>query len=280
MADNVLMHVKQKFNAATDIKRVEEILCETFDGIDGIYSYLVYAEYSDKPSQYIVQYNISQREELNTLTLEDVLTGVVKAIENIDLTTKKKIIGYGQPALEIVLETYDPLVHKLARYQNDRWRHYDYEDLCQMCRLVMIQLYRKGYYIHRRLLQRSFENEVWMDVKKHKGDNATVSFEDTFYASISSSSEELTYADIVPDNNLVEKEREENEKEVNHLIYEEVKDIVIDYIGIRQWNELVRDYTNNHTTSWSRKTLQRVKKHLEQLGISRKDFINKYYGKN
>lgn len=277
MADNVLMHVKQKISAATDIKRVEEILCETFDGIDNIYSYLVYAEYDVSPLQYTIQYNISQREELNTLTLDDVLTGVIYAIENVDLSAKKKIIGYGQPSLEIVLETYDPLVHKLARYQNDRWKHYDYEDLCQICRLVMVRLYRKGYYIHRRLLQRSFENEVWMDVKKHKGDNAVVSFEDTFYRPLSNSSEELQYADVVPDNDIVEKERIKDEKEVNHLIFEEVKDIVIDYIGVRQWNELMRDYGNNHTTSWSRKTLQRVKKHLAQLGISRKDFVNKYY---
>lgn len=277
MADNVLMHVKQKISAATDIKRVEEIICETFDGIDNIYSYLVYAEYDVSPLQYTIQYNISQREELNTLTLNDVLTGVIYAIENVDLSAKKKIIGYGQPSLEIVLETYDPLVHKLARYQNDRWKHYDYEDLCQICRLVMIRLYRKGYYIHRRLLQRSFENEVWMDVKKHKGDKLVVSFEDTFYRPLSNSSEELQYADVVPDNDIVEKERIKDEKEVNHLIFEEVKDIVIDYIGVRQWNELMRDYGNNHTTSWSRKTLQRVKKHLAQLGISRKDFINKYY---
>lgn len=278
MADNVLMHVKQKISAATDIKRVEEILCETFDGIDDIYSYLVYAEYDVSPLQYTIQYNISQKEELNTLTLDDVLTGVIYAIENVDLSTKKKIIGYGQPSLEIVLETYDPLVHKLARYQNDRWKQYNYDDLCQICRLVMIRLYRKGYYIHRRLLQRSFENEIWMDVKKHKGDNVVVSFEDTFYRPLSNSSEELQYADVVPDNDIIEKERTKDDEEVNHLIFEEVKDIVIDYIGARQWNELMRDYGNNHTTSWSRKTLQRVKKYLAQLGISRKDFINKYYG--
>lgn len=278
MADNVLMHVKQKISAATDIKRVEEILCETFDGIDSIYSYLIYVDYDANPLQYTIQYNISQNEELNTLTLEDVLTGVIHTLETVDLTERKKIIGYGQPSIEIVLETYDPLVHKLARYQKNRWKTYDYDDLCQICRFVMIKLYRKGYYIHRRLLQRSFENEIWMDVKKHKGDHLVVSFEDTFYQPAGNSSEELLFADIVPDKELIEQEEEEDREEVNKLIFEEVKAIVIEHIGPRQWDELMRDYGNNHTTSWSRKALQRVKKHLEQLGISRKDFYNKYYG--
>lgn len=277
MADNVLMHVKQKISAATDIKRVEEIICETFDGIDNIYSYLIYAEYDIDPIQYTIQYNISQNDKLNTISLEDVLTGVVYAIENVDLNKKKKIVGYGQPSLEIVLQTYDPLVHKLARYQHSKWKQYDYDDLCQICRLVMIRLYRKGYYIHRRLLQRSFENEIWMEVKKHRGENV-VSFDDTFFKPLYTSSEELIFADIVPDEEPLEKEQEEYDKEVNTLIFEELKDIIVDYIGIRQWNELVRDYGNGHTTSWSRKTLQRVKKYLAEIGISRKDFINKYYG--
>lgn len=277
MADNVLMHVKQKISAATPMDKVEEILCETFDGIDNIYSYLIYAEYDVNPLQYIIQYNISQNDELNTITLEDVLTGVIQTLENVDVNAKKHIVGYGQPSLEIVLQTYDPLVHKLARYQNDRWKQYDYEDLCQICRLVMIKLYRKGYYIHRRLLQRSFENEIWMDVKKHRGEHL-VSFEDTFYSPVSSSSEDLLFADIVPDEYAIEKEREKEEQEVNSLVFEEVKQILIDYMGIRQFDELMRDYGNNHTTNWSRKMLQKVKKHFEQLGISRKDFINKYYG--
>ena len=276
MADNVLMHVKQKISAATDIKRVEEILCETFDGIDNIYSYLIYAEYDVNPIQYTIQYNISQNEDLNTLTLEDVLTGVIHVLESVDITKKKKIVGYGQPSLEIVLQTYDPLVHKLARYQKDRWKQYDYDDLCQICRLVMVRLYRKGYYIHRRLLQRSFENEVWMDVKKHRGERL-VSFEDTFYTPISGTSEELVFADIVPDEEALEKEKEQEEKEINLLIFNEVKELITDYIGVRQWNELMRDYGNNHTTSWSRKMLQKIKKYMAELGITRKDFINKYY---
>lgn len=276
MADNILMHVKQKISAATDMKKVEEILCETFDSIDNIYSYLIYAEYDVSPIQYTIQYNISQREEFNTLVLDDVLTGVMHAIEHCDLTKRKKIIGYGQPSIEIVLQAYDPLVHKLARYQKDRWKQYDYDDLCQTCRLVMIKLYRKGYYIHRRLLQRSFENELWMDVKKHRNEHL-VSFEDTFYRPISSSSEELVFADIVPDEEAIEKEKEKEQKEITLLIFNEVKDIIVEYIGIRQWDELMRDYGNNHTTSWSRKMLQKIKKYLAELGISRKDFINKYY---
>ena len=95
---------------------------------------------------------------------------------------------------------------------------------------------------------------------------------------LSASSEKLLVADVIEDTSLQEERERERVREAELAIFDEVKDIVIDLIGQRQWNELVRDYTNGHTTNWSRKKMQDIKHHFERLGLTRKDFNNKYYG--
>lgn len=277
MADNVLLSVKQKISKATDSQKVEEILHESLDGIDKMYSYIVYAEYAnDELTGYVVQCNFSQQEDYNTLVKDKVINEILEIVSKPCVT--KRIIGYNQPDLETILKTYDPLVNKLASQQRDKFKSFDYEDLCQICRLTMIKLYRKGYYIHKRLLARSFENNLLMQTRKERGKPQIVSFEDTFYASITNDSDNLTVADTIPDMELIEKEQETYRKETEKLIFEEIKSFVVDLIGIRQWNELLRDYGNKHTTAWSRKMMLKVKKHLEQNNITRKELNNKYYG--
>ena len=191
---------------------------------------------------------------------------------------QKRVLGYNQPDIEVMIEAYDPLVNKLAKQQNEHWKCFEHEDLCQMCRLTMLKLYRKGYYIHKRLLYKSFNNDILMSLRHERDRPTIVSFEDTFYKTASADSEKLLVADIVPDTELIEKEELELYEENTRLIFEEVKEIIVELIGIRQFNELMRDYGNKHTTTWSRKCMQKIKNHFAKLGLTRKEFDNKYYG--
>lgn len=278
MTDNLLMAVKQVVSASTTPEDLRRLLSDTFDGNEKFYSYIVYAKYEeDCLSNWIIQYNISQTEEYNTLKIVDVIEEVVKIVST-KRSDYKKVVGYGQPDIETILKTYDPLVHKLAKRQGEHWKQYEHDDLCQICRYVMLKLYNKGYYIHKRLLYRAFENEIWMQVKKERNKPQILSFEDTFYSSITSGNEVLLVADTVPDKSLIEEEEEAYEKEVEMKIFEELKEVIIDYIGVRQWNELVRDYGHGHTTSTTRKKMQKIKNYLSSIGLTRKEFNNKYYG--
>lgn len=279
MADNVLLKIVCSIRKEDTKEQTETKLNDSFKELEKIYSFVVYAIYNDEELvKYTVQYSVSQTSYYNTLYYKDVISDITKIIYDNKIKSGKKVIGYGQPPIEIALEAFDPFVHKLAKYEKSRWSHLDYEDLCQTCRLVMIKLYRKGYYVHKRLLQKAFNNEVLMSIRHEKNSPGVVSFEDCFYSKSTGDSEDLTVADTIPDTSIQEKEEEEYRELAEHLIFEEVKDIVVDLIGIRQWNELMRDYGNKHTTAWSRKLMQKIKHHFETLGISRKDFDRKYYG--
>jgi hypothetical protein len=117
-----------------------------------------------------------------------------------------------------------------------------------------------------------------MEVKRTRGAPEIVSLEDRFYCKADGDSEALCLADIVPDESLIAEEQRKWEEEGERLIFEELKEIIIDYIGIRQWNELLRDYGNGHTTSATRKKMQKIKSYLNSLGLTRREFNKRYYG--
>jgi hypothetical protein len=277
MADNVLMKLTTSIDADTN-KGVADMLEQSLEGIDCIYSYIVYAEYDDKDvKSYCVQCNISQTDRYNTLAIKDVIRDVTDIINNYETMKHKKVIGYGQPDVALMLEAYDPLVNKLASIQNNKWDMYTYEDLCQICRLEILTLYRKGYYIHKRLVEKAFINRLLMNTRHERNKPLCLSFEDVFYKTSSSDSEKLQVADTIPDTDLIEKEKEEEERIAESLIFEEVKAIIIDLLGPRRWDELLRCYGSNVTTATTRKNMQIIKNYFEKLGLSRKDFNKKYY---
>ena len=277
MADNVLMKITQSIDAVFDFEGVRVLLESTLDNIDRVYSYIIFAVYDDSIlTGYTIQFNVSQMDRYNTLHKDSVIEDVMKILRRKN-SYNKNVIGYGQPSAKIMLEVYDPLVNKLARMQDGKWSLYTHEDLCQICRYEMLNLYNKGYYIHKRLVEKAFINRILMDNRHEKYCPGCVSFEDTFYRTSSSDSEKLSVADTIPDEQLIEQERNKDIEEAEKAIYEEVKDIIVDLIGIRRWNELVRSYTTKNTTTTTRKIMQQIKAHFEQLGITRKDFNRRYY---
>lgn len=277
MADNVLLKVTEELPASLSYNDMLLHTTKALIDLNSIYSYIVYGDYeNNKLLKYIVVFTISQTDRYNTLLIDDVISEIMEII--VLPKEQKRVLGYNQPNIEVMIEAYDPLVNKLAKQQGEHWKCFEHEDLCQICRMTMLKLYRKGYYIHKRLLYKSFNNDILMSLRHERNRPTIVSFEDMFYKSASYDSEKLLVADIVPDNELQEKEEQETNEEISKLVFEEVKEIVVELIGIRQFNELMRDYGNKHTTTWSRKCMQKIKNHFNKLGLSRKDFDNKYYG--
>lgn len=276
MADNVLLKVTQELQASLSYNEMLSNMTEALIDLDKIYSYIVYGNYEDtKLTKYIIVYTISQTEKYNTLFVDNIISEIMEII--VLPKEQKRVLGYNQPDIEVMIEAYDPLVNKLAKQQAEHWKCFEHEDLCQMCRLTMLKLYRKGYYIHKRLLYKSFNNDILMSLRHERNRPTIVSFEDTFYRAVSADSEKLLVADIVPDTEIQEEEERKLQEENTLLIFNEVKDIIVELIGVRQFDELMRDYGNKHTTSWSRKCMQKIKNHFTKLGLSRKDFDNKYY---
>ena len=269
---NTLMKVVQRVPAGRDAEYVYKVLYDVLSELDKIYSVIIY--YIHDKNEYHVQYNLSQNDNYNTVDIKDVID---KAVETILSGTTKKVAGYIQPPIEICLEVFNPLVIRLAKNQKARWKYLEEEDYAQICRMVMIRLHQKGYYLHRRLIEKSFNNELLMMFRTQRNAPPLVSFEDTFYKPVSGSSEELRFADVVEDVSIKEAEEEKYREEAEHAIFEEVKAIIIELIGERQWNELMRDYGNKHTTARTRKKMTEIKRYFEKLGLTRKEFNRKYY---
>ena len=139
------------------------------EGNDTVYSYIVYNIYkADALYCWRVKYMVSDTNRFNTILIEDAITDIINIVENNRNEARSKVAGYKQPPIELIFELYDPLISKLAYKQSNKWRVLDYEDAYQMCALVILTLYRKGYYLHKRLIEKSYNNYVLLQLRKEK----------------------------------------------------------------------------------------------------------------
>lgn len=266
MKYNKLFSIKQNIPINDNIDYLKKSICRTLEELGNIYSYIVVL-YEDN---YVITYHICETSEYNCLNKNDVIENIVKTIcegEN------RKIICYGQPPLDLMIELYDPLVKKLSLEQNKRWKCMEYEDLCQICRMTIVNLYNKGYYIHKRLLRKSFENEVLQMVKKITPIEI-VSMENRLEGD--NDMEKIRLEDTISDDSYELENETRDVEECSKNTFNEIKEILIELMGERQFEQLFRDYANGHTTSWSRRKMQTIKAFFEKEGLTRQKFNNKY----
>lgn len=258
-----------------NIVDIENIILSAFDNIDKIYSYIVYAKYSDgKLHHWKVEFMLSQHDNYNQLMIADVAKDIANLTELSVVSETQKILGYKQPKPEVLLKTYEPLMLKLVKEEHNRWNYLDCEDLLQMCRLVIMRLYRNGYYIHKRLVRRAFNNEVLMHIRKDKNKPIMVSVDSTLYED--DSDDELTLLDTLPDTQAILDEQDMLDEAAKLDIIKAKREIIVKKIGQRQYDQLVREYGNNMSTGWSRKLVFDLHKYLESMNITSKSFNNKY----
>lgn len=247
------------------------VISQSLVNIDRLYSYLVYAEYNEHAlSGWQVEFIVSQVDEYNTIYKPNAILDICKLIDDSYAKDRQRyIIGYKQPPLEVLLTTLEPLITKLARQQHDYWG-LEYEDLCQTCRLVICTLYKKGYYIHKSLVNRAFINEVLMSIRKDRYKPKIVSIDEPI--AYDKEGKAQMVSETIVDPTAEEEFHEQYDEEDRLRVIEEKREIIVDIIGIRQYEQLVRAYGTHNTTNADRQKIQKIQKKLIANGISEKLF--------
>lgn len=271
MAGTVTSKLVQKISVEQSDEEIKNSLHTVLDELKTIYSYLVYAEYKNEVLiRWKIEYTISQDDRYNTLDAENLVDEIFNILKS---STEKKVssvIGYKQPSLEIQLEVFEPFINKLAIKQVKKWPCLEYDDAHQMCQLTMLNLYRKGYYLHPSLMERCYENDILLFLRKDKYKPEMTSISKV--VSNNDDNTPITLGDMLPDIKLQEEKERQDEEEFIQIVFSQVKEIIVELIGERQFEQLMRDYANKHTTSWSRKKMQQIKETFKTLGISWKSF--------
>ena len=239
--------------------------------IQKVYSYVIHVN----QTHFVVRYALSEYEKYNTYNKNEVIGCILDDIEKYRERGGKYIIGFRQPNIDILVEVYEPLVQKLAKQQHDLWRMLEYEDLCQMCRMTLVVLYNKNYFIHKKLLQKSFNNHVLQDIRRNISDFEIISLDTKCDGD---DMDKLSLRDTIRDVQEEFLEMDKKADETSKDIFDEVKDIIVDIIGERQFEQLYRDYRNGHTTTWSRRKMQTLKVIFQREELTRGKFNNKYGG--
>ena len=272
LKENVLTNIIQKINVDEDIRASAS---KQLANHKRIHSMIAYAKFKqDKLIGWEVHYNISQSQKYNTLTTADVINKLSVDLRS-NCKSEKAVQSHLQPEPAILIKQYKWLIIKLAKEMHDHWEFLEMEDLVQMCNLVICDLYYKDYYVHKRLIRRSFTNYVLMHIRKNKNRPSMCSLEQLYHKSDADS--DVTVAEMIPDKNLMYAEEDGENEEVLAQIIQEMREIVVDFIGQRQYDQLLREYGNKQTTPWSRKLMGKIKAHFFDMGITIKSF-NKYYG--
>ena len=254
----------------------------SYDEIEFIVRELVYSNlYSyfvgRKDDNIIIKVTTSSVEEYNTLNEDEAVDNIINGVvDYITTLSKTKCVCFGQPPLDLIAELYQPMIQKMAHRINNQWKQFEYDDLVSMGNLIMVQLYKKGYYLNKWLIWTSLNNEVLVKCRKFKDRPIIVSIQDKTNSDIKLDSEDLCYGDMLEDESYKEEAEKEDEQQLEQFIFEQVKDIIIEKIGPRQWDQLWRDYGKGHTTGKTIASMRRMRSYFEELGLTRQDFINMY----
>lgn len=226
-----------------------------------VYSYSLYAEEGPEGKSYRLEVLYSMIERYNTINISTIVERVSLAIAK-DNEPSSKLIGYKQPPLEILIRAYEPLIINLAKRQHEHWREIEIEDLQQMCRLVICILYNSGYYIHKKLIVKTFNNYVLQYLKHERYRPTIVSLDEP----IKAKGENLTVKDVIKDDDYEQKIQDEEDYEENLTFLNEFRSLVIQEIGERSYEQLLKQYSNKSTDAWGQKTVYRLKGKFHKRG--------------
>lgn len=274
MAENITNKLVQRISVNHTDEEIKSQLHTVLDELETIYSYLIYAKYkAEKLVCWQIEYTISQTDKYNTLHSCIVVDEIFAILKESNEKKVSNVIGYKQPSLDIQIQLFEPLINKLALKQIQRWPQIEYEDACQICRMTMLNLYRKGHYLHPTLVERCYNNDILSSIRKDKNKPQIISIDKVVHHD--GDNTPLTIGDMLPDTQAEEDAEQKDAEEFVQLVFGQVKEIIVELIGERQFEQLMRDYGNKHTTSWSRKKMQQLKDKFKQMGINWESF-NRY----
>ena len=270
MTENITDKLVQKISATCTDEDILRQLHTVLDELKTIYSYLVYERYKeDKLAYWQIEYTISQKDRYNTLQADDVVNDIFKVIKESGEQKIANVIGYKQPPIEMQLQLFEPFISKCALKQVQRWSQLELDDAKQICRLTMLNLYHKGYYLHPSLIERCYNNDILCYLRSERNKPEIVSIDTVVHQGEDNS---LTLADMLPDVSIEEEEEAKQDEDFIKYVFGQVKDICIELMGERQFEQLMRDYGNKHTTSWSQRKMFRLKEKFKEMGLSWSSF--------
>lgn len=279
-----MKQIRSKPKYYTSDKTMIEFECDASNDIATVLK-LHESEIPDEISRYVLYrcgdtfkfvVHTSEEMKFNTLDKGCVITNVNNAIY-LALKTglgadKTTIIGYEQPSLPILVEMLQPLVVSLAKRAYSMWNAYfDYDDLEQMCNLCLCDLYNGGYYIHKSLLSTTFNRHIYRQMRSndHRGYEIV-----SIYKVVSTEDESLTIEQSIPDKNAIEQRIDEEASAEAHDVAMFERDLLVELIGERQYNELVRQQRFNMLTPQTCKLIRRIKEELKNHNVkSTKEYI-------
>lgn len=238
----------------------EQILTTILNAIipETMYSYILRKQNGKWKCKFTVCTSI----EYNTINKDTAFRKIITVM----LCSNANIV-YDQPSLDIMIEMYTPLVHRLAHEQKQHWCNLEYEDLVQMCYLSMIKLYRKGYYLNKSLLETVYIRDILLSIRKSRTDYEIVSINDTY-----GKDESLTVSDTLEDIKFANDRLDEENREEIMYIFNEVKDMIIDQIGERRFEQLFNEYKNRTTTTNGQQTMFRLRRSFAKDNITMNSF--------
>ena len=275
---NILTNIKititnEDITNSDDYTTIFNKLEDSLSQFEYVYSYIIYSKYKKVNlvstfDEFVITINISQTSEYNTLDVSKVCDDIFnKLYDEITRSSETYVIGYQQPPLNIIVQIYEPLVKNLATKMFTRWSglRLEYEDLFQDCYIVLIDLYNKGYYIHKSLLEKSYNNYILMKLRGYRGMPDILSLN----APVINTDDKMIMLDTVAD----VKQEEEMETVLNDDFgfIVELSNIIKDMIGERQYTQLLNEYKTRNTTNWGRNKVHQLRKQIRKLNL------DKYY---
>lgn len=264
MAYNALTRVTV---TASDATSMEQSLRPLLDKYTYAYMFIVYY----KNNTYKAVISISSIDKNNTYGMASFVWSITSNIaKHSDSKSQDRIVCFVQPPLTVTLDSYDPLCRKLAYNMSKRWSCFTYDDLLQDCRLCICDLYKRGYYVNNWLIQRTFVNKCLQWIRKHKQSLNDISI-NTFISTCKNEGT-ITYNDVLEDKRTSDTFDNIETDSLKHYMYQCIKDFIIQNIGQRGYEQLLRDYGNKTTTNWSRLTVRDIKRKMQRQGITKNTF--------
>lgn len=254
---NAFYKIKHNISLNMSSQDIVNMLIE--DMPNKMYSYLL----KRTETYWKCHFTISTVEEYNTI---DKNTAIVNIIQQIDI---KQTI-HDQPSLSLMLEIFTPYIHSLVYEQSLRWQQLEYEDLLQMCYLSLCKLYNKDYYINSYLLRTTFVRDVLLSVRKQRTDYTIISIDNTY-----GKDDSLTIDDTLEDTRFRDEQDNKEHLEEIKCIFNAVKDVIVNLIGERRFDQLYREYKDKTTTNNGRQTLARIKREFNKKGFTLESFRRK-----
>lgn len=255
---------------------IEQALADTLGDIAYVYSWILY----DKSNEYLLSVLVSEIPMYNTIFVNSLGDNILRALTAYrelitqDAHNHKRAIAHKQPPLEILCETYRPLVYSLCVQQHTCWPQIELEDLIQMCNLRICVLYQQGYYIHKRLLNKSFANAVLMFLRPERYKPQTISL-DQISKSKSGTDEEVSRIEVIEDESATERINEAIDEAdgctLADLVSTEMRNVVLEFVSQRTYDQWCLEYGTKTVSRRTASQVNALKDKLISLGITRKN---------